>query len=115
MITTWLLPALLGIGLAASCGLRTFLPLLLVSLAARFHLFGFEPNGHLAWLGSLPALAALSVATVAEFIGDKIPMVDHGLALVGTVTRPAAGALAAASAFHLADPGTAALAGLILG
>jgi ABC-type thiamin/hydroxymethylpyrimidine transport system permease subunit len=115
MITTWLLPALLGIGLAASCGLRTFLPLLLVSLAARFHLFGFEPNGHLAWLGSLPALAALSVATVAEFIGDKIPLVDHGLALVGTVTRPAAGALAAASAFHLADPGTAALAGLILG
>lgn len=115
MITTWLLPALLGIGLAASCGLRTFLPLLLVSLAARFHLFGFELNGHLAWLGSLPALAALSVATVAEFIGDKIPLVDHGLALVGTVTRPAAGALAAASAFHLADPGTAALAGLILG
>jgi ABC-type thiamin/hydroxymethylpyrimidine transport system permease subunit len=115
MIATWLLPALLGIGLAASCGLRTFLPLLLVSLAARFHLFGFEPNGHLAWLGSLPALAALTVATVAEFIGDKIPLVDHGLALVGTVTRPAAGALAAASAFHLADPGTAALAGLILG
>jgi hypothetical protein len=115
MITTWLLPALLGIGLAASCGLRTFLPLLLVSLAARFHLFGFEPNGALAWLGSLPALAALSVATVAEFIGDKIPLVDHGLALVGTVTRPAAGALAAASAFHLADPSTAAIAGLILG
>ncbi|MGE5567334.1 MAG: DUF4126 domain-containing protein [Parcubacteria group bacterium] len=114
-MTTWLLPALLGVGLAASCGLRTFLPLLLVSLAARFHLFGFEPNGHLAWLGSLPALAALGVATVAEFIGDKIPLVDHGLALVGTVTRPAAGALAAASAFHLADPGTAALAGLILG
>lgn len=115
MISTWLLPALLGVGLAASCGLRTFLPLLLVSLAARFHLFGFEPNGHLAWLGSLPALAALGVATVAEFVGDKIPLVDHGLALVGTVTRPAAGALAAASAFHLADPGTAALAGLIIG
>lgn len=115
MISTWLLPALLGIGLAASCGLRTFLPLLLVSLAARFHLFGFEPNGHLAWLGSLPAMAALLVATVAEFVGDKIPMVDHGLALAGTVTRPAAGALAAASAFHMADPGTAALAGLIIG
>jgi len=115
MITSWLLPALLGIGLAASCGLRTFLPLLLVSLAARFHLFGFEPNGALAWLGSLPALAALSVATVAEFIGDKIPLVDHGLALVGTVTRPAAGALAAASAFHMGDPSTAALAGLIIG
>ena len=115
MIETWLLPALMGIGLAASCGLRTFLPLLLVALAARFNLFGFEPNGALAWLGSVPALVALSIATAAEFVGDKIPMVDHALAVVGTVTRPAAGAVAAASAFHLADPGTAALAGLIVG
>ena len=115
MIESWILPALLGVGLAASCGLRTFLPLLLVSLAARFNLFGFEPNGALAWLGSLPALVALAIATAAEFIGDKIPVVDHALAAVGTVSRPAAGALAAASAFHLADPGTAALAGLIVG
>ena len=115
MIESWILPALLGVGLAASCGLRTFLPLLLVSLAARFQLFGFEPNGALAWLGSWPALFALSIAAVAEFVGDKIPVVDHALAAVGTVSRPAAGAVAAASAFHLADPGTAALAGLIVG
>ena len=115
MIETWILPALMGIGLAASAGLRTFLPLLLISLAARFGWFGFEPNGAMAWLGSWPALAALSVATVAEFIGDKIPMVDHALSAVGTISRPAAGALAAASAFHLADPSTAALAGLIVG
>lgn len=115
MIETWILPALMGVGLAASAGLRTFLPLLLISLAARFELFGFEPNGAMAWLGSWPALAALSVATVAEFIGDKIPMVDHALSAVGTVSRPAAGAIAAASAFHLADPSTAAIAGLIVG
>ena len=115
MIETWILPALMGIGLAASAGLRTFLPLLLISLAARFELFGFEPNGAMAWLGSWPALAALSIATVAEFIGDKIPMVDHALSAVGTVTRPAAGAVAAASAFHFADPSTAAIAGLIVG
>jgi hypothetical protein len=115
MIESWILPALLGLGLAASCGLRTFLPLLLVALAARFNLFGFEPNGALAWLGSIPALTALSIATAAEFVGDKIPVVDHALAAIGTVSRPAAGAVAAASAFHLADPGTAALAGLIVG
>ena len=115
MIETWILPALMGVGLAASAGLRTFLPLLLISLAARFNLFGFEPNGAMEWLGSWPALAALSIATVAEFIGDKIPMVDHALSAVGTVSRPAAGAIAAASAFHLADPSTAAIAGLIVG
>ena len=115
MIETWILPALMGVGLAASAGLRTFLPLLLISLAARFNLFGFEPNGAMAWLGSWPALAALTIATAAEFIGDKIPMVDHALSAVGTVSRPAAGAIAAASAFHLADPSTAAIAGLIVG
>jgi hypothetical protein len=115
MIETWILPALLGLGLAASCGLRTFLPLLGVALAARFNLFGFEPNGALEWLGSWPALIALTIATGAEFVGDKIPVVDHALSALGTVSRPAAGAVAAASAFHLADPGTAALAGLIVG
>lgn len=115
MIETWLLPALMGVGLASAAGLRTFLPLLLVALAARFNLFGFEPNGAMAWLGSWPALLALGVATVAEFVGDKIPMVDHALSAVGTVTRPAAGAVAAASAFHFADPSTAAIAGLIVG
>ena len=115
MIETWILPALMGVGLAASAGLRTFLPLLLVSLAARFGWFGFEPNAAMAWLGSWPALTALSIATIAEFIGDKIPMVDHALSAVGTVSRPAAGAIAAASAFHLADPSTAAIAGLIVG
>ena len=34
---------------------------------------------------------------------------------ISTVSRPAAGAIAAASAFHLADPSTAAIAGLIVG
>lgn len=115
MIESWILPALLGIGLAASAGLRTFLPLLLVGLAARFELFGFEPNGAMAWLGSWPAILALGIATAAEFVGDKIPMVDHALSAVGTVSRPVAGTIAAARAFHLADPGTAALAGLIVG
>ncbi|RZJ40720.1 MAG: DUF4126 domain-containing protein, partial [Brevundimonas sp.] len=33
---TWVLPALLGLGLASATGLRTFLPLLMLALAARF-------------------------------------------------------------------------------
>ena len=40
----WVIPALLGLGLAASTGLRTFLPLLMLSLAARFGWFGVELN-----------------------------------------------------------------------
>jgi len=35
----WVLPALLGLGLAASAGLKTFVPLLVMAVAARLHLF----------------------------------------------------------------------------
>jgi hypothetical protein len=112
---TWILPALLGLGLAASSGLKTFLPLLVMAVSARFGLFGLELSGSFAWLASNAALAALTVATVAELAADKIPFVDHALSVLGTVTRPAAGALAAAAAFSSLDPTAAAVAGLIIG
>lgn len=106
--------ALLGLGLAASCGLNTFLPLLVLASAAKWHLFGVQLGGSFAWLGSDSALIALSLATVAEVVADKIPIVDHGLDMLGTVARPAAGALAAASVFK-GDPAMAAMVGLVLG
>jgi hypothetical protein len=112
---TWVLPALLGFGLAASAGLKTFVPLLMMAVAARFHLFGIELSDSFAWLGSWAALATLSVATLVEITADKIPLVDHALSVFGTVARPAAGALAAAAAFSSLDPTTAAVAGLIVG
>lgn len=111
---SWILPALLGLGLAASTGLKTFLPLLMLAIAARFQLFGVELSGPFAWLGLAAALGALGIAAIAEFAADKIPIVDHGLSAVGTVARPLAGALAAA-AFSSFDPEVAAIAGLIVG
>lgn len=106
---------LLGLGLAASCGFRTFLPLLMMGIATRMHFGGVSLNEHLAWVASTPSLVALGCATLAEFAADKIPIVDHGLHAIGAFARPAAGALAAAAAFHHADPTTTAVAGLILG
>lgn len=112
---TWLLAGLLGLGLAAATGLKTFLPLLMLSAAARFQLFGIELSGAFAWLQSDAALIALAVAALAEFLADKIPVVDHALSAFGTVARPAAGALAAAAAFSGLDPAMAAVLGLIVG
>jgi hypothetical protein len=112
---TWLLAGLLGLGLAAATGLKTFLPLLMLSAAARFELFGIELSGAFAWLKSDAALIALTVAAIAEFLADKIPVVDHALSAFGTVARPAAGALAAAAAFSGLDPAMAAVLGLIVG
>lgn len=111
----WLLPAFLGLGLAAATGLRTFLPITLLAAAAHFGLFGASLNPHVAWLASTPFLIGLVVATAAELAADKIPVVDHALSAIGTVTRPLAAAVAAGSVFAHLDPGTAALAGLIIG
>lgn len=111
----WLSAALLGIGLAASSGLRTFLPLLLLAGAGRFGWFGIHLSGSFAWLMSDTALIALALATVVEIVGDKVPIVDHALDVVGTGLRPAAGALATAAVWNNNDPATAALLGLVLG
>ena len=114
-LQTWVLPALLGLGLASATGLRTFLPLLMLALAAKFEMFGIRLNDQMDWLGSWPAISALTVAAVAEFAGDKVPAVDHTLNAVGYVTRPIAGAVAAGSVFWGVDPATAAVAGIIVG
>ncbi|MDP2116171.1 MAG: DUF4126 domain-containing protein [Brevundimonas sp.] len=114
-LQTWVLPALLGLGLASATGLRTFLPLLMLALAAKFELFDVRLIEQMDWLVSWPAIAALATATTVEFLGDKVPAIDHGLNAIGYITRPVAGAIAAGSVFWNVDPAAAAIAGLILG
>ncbi len=77
-----------GVALAAACGLRAFLPLLAVGLAARAGLL--HPRPGLEWIASTPALWALGTATVLELAADKIPWLDHALDALGTVFRPVA-------------------------
>ncbi|OOL27154.1 hypothetical protein GQ85_40580, partial [Rhodococcus rhodochrous] len=96
---TWLLAALLGLGLAAATGLRTFLPLLMLGTAVHFGLFGIALNESMQWVGSTGALVALAIATVVEIGADLVPLVDNVLSAVATVVRPVAGALAAWAAF----------------
>jgi len=114
-LQTWVLPALLGLGLASATGLRTFLPLLMLALAAKFELFDVRLIEQMDWLVSWPAIAALATATTVEFLGDKVPAIDHGLNAIGYITRPVAGAIAAGSVFWNVDPAAAAIAGLIVG
>lgn len=104
---------LLGLSLASAAGLRAFLPLLALALASRFGLT--HVGGQFAWLHSNASLAVLSVATVAELLADKVPVVDHALDALQSVVRPAAGALAVAGTQAHLDPMTAAVLGLILG
>jgi hypothetical protein len=77
-----------GVTLAATCGLRAFLPLFVLGLAARFHVVGLSPA--FAWLADTRTLVALGTATLLEVAGDKIPVVDHALDVAGTLLRPLA-------------------------
>jgi hypothetical protein len=109
------LPALaLAIALAASAGLRAWLPLLLAGGLARFGVLDLGPS--FGFLGSNEALVLFGAATVIELVGDKVPAVDHALDVIGTPLRPAAGALLAASVLGtVADPLTALALGTAVG
>jgi hypothetical protein len=113
--TTLILAVLLGVGLSASSGLNTFLPLLLLGGAAKFHVAGIVLNGKFAWLASDKVLIVLIVASVIEIIADKIPALDHALDVAGTLVRPAAGLVAMASVLTGVDPMVASIVGLIIG
>jgi hypothetical protein len=92
---TILASVVLGVSLAASCGLRAFLPLFVVGLLGRF---GFVDVGDgFEWLTRLPALLSLGVGVVLELAGDKVPLVNHLLDLVQTPVRIAAGMLISAA------------------
>jgi Domain of unknown function (DUF4126) len=92
----------LGLGLAAACGFRVFVPLLVMSAAAY--------TGHLelakgfAWIGTLPALITFATATVVEIAAYYIPWVDHLLDTISGPSAVVAGAVVTASALTDVDP-----------
>jgi hypothetical protein len=94
-IAELLLSIALGIALAAAVGLRVFLPLFALSIAAHA---GWVPIADsFAWLATLPALVMLGVATVLEIGAYYLPGVDNLLDLLATPAALAAGTVAAAA------------------
>lgn len=90
-----LLSIALGTGLAAAVGLRVFLPLLIMSIAAY--------SGHLTlganfqWLATLPALLTLAIAAALEIAAYYVPGLDNLLDTIATPTALIAGTIAAAA------------------
>jgi hypothetical protein len=89
---------LVGLGLAAACGFRVFVPLLVMSLASRAGVGHLVLGENFAWIGSTPALIAFSAATVLEIAGYYIPWVDNLLDTIATPTAIVAGIVVTASA-----------------
>ena len=85
----------LGIGLAAACGFRVFVPLLGVSLAA---LAGHvQLVDELAWIGTWPALACFLTATILEIGAYYVPWIDNLLDSIATPAAVVAGTIAMGS------------------
>jgi hypothetical protein len=92
----------LGLGLAASCGFRVFVPLLVMSVAAQADML--QLSGSFEWIGSLPALIILAVATGLEIAAYYVPWLDN---LLDTIAGPAAvvaGVIVTASTVTGIDP-----------
>lgn len=86
----------LGVGLAAACGFRIFVPMLVLSIGAQADQLqlgmGFE------WLDSPVALACFAVATVLEIGAFYIPWLDNLLDTLATPAAMVAGTILTASA-----------------
>ncbi len=91
-----------GLGLAAACGFRVFVPLLAMGLAVRTGHLAVSPG--FSWVGGDAALIAFGVATVLEIAGYYVPWVDNLLDTVASPTAVIAGMLAAASVMTHMDP-----------
>ena len=112
-LADWAVTVAMGLGIAATCGLRAFLPMLAVSLLAMTG--RVELHESFAFMGTWPATFLFLVATVAEIAGDKFPGVDHFMDAYGLVLKPMAATVSAAAFIAHVDPLTAVALGLIGG
>ena len=102
----WLTGYFRAFGLSTAAGLNAYIPLLTVGLLDRYTDL-IQLSSPWDKLGDPLVLGIVGVVGLADFVGDKVPIVDHVLHLIGTVVAPVAGgvlALASATAFDL-SPG----------
>jgi hypothetical protein len=97
-----LVSACLGFGLAAATGLRVFIPLLALALAARADAVTLIPS--LDWIDSTAALVVFVVAAAVEVAGYLIPVIDNLLDTVATPAAMLAGTIVMASVLVDLDP-----------
>ena len=90
-----ILSVCIGIGLAAACGFRIFIPPLIMSVAALSGHLTLSPS--FAWIGTSPALITFAVATVLEITAYYVPWLDNFLDSIATPAAVVAGTIVTAS------------------
>jgi hypothetical protein len=97
-----LIAVLVGIGLAASCGFRVFVPMLVCSAAS---LAGYLPlSDGFQWIGTWSAFAAFAIASTVEIAAYYVPWLDNALDTIASPVGVIAGALLFAASVTDLDP-----------
>lgn len=92
----------LGLGLSAACGFRVFVPMFVMSIAARVGQLDLAEG--FAWMATWPAIIAFGTATTLETIAFYVPWVDNLLDTAATPAAVVAGIVATAACVVDADP-----------
>jgi hypothetical protein len=103
-------------GLSTAAGLNAYLPLLVVGLLGRYTTL-IHLDGPYALLSNPVVLLLVAVLALLDFVGDKIPAVDHMLHAAGLIIAPIAGAIlfmAANGQAGAVSPLLAAICGVLL-
>lgn len=90
-----------SLGLSGAAGLNAYIPLLMVGILSRLGLMELaQPFDLLAnpWV-----LGGVACIGILDFVGDKIPGIDHLLHLLGGLVNTTAGAILFASQAGVAD------------
>ena len=97
-----MLSIFVGVGLAAACGFRIFVPLLVMSIASLTGQIELAPE--FGWIATYPALAAFSIATLFEVAAYYIPWLDNLLDTIAVPAATVAGTIVMASAVSEMTP-----------
>jgi hypothetical protein len=104
---------LTALGLSTAAGLNAYIPILTVGLLDRYTDM-IDLSAPWDALGDPLVLIGVGIVGLIDFVGDKVPVVDHVLHVIGMVVAPVVGAilaLATANAFDV-EPGLAAGLGI---
>lgn len=85
----------LGIGLAAACGFRVFVPMLGMSVASLAGHLTLSPG--FEWIGTVSALVCFVAATSLEIAAYYVPWLDNLLDTIATPTAIVAGTITVAA------------------
>lgn len=113
MSIDWIISLCVGVGLAACCGFRVFVPMLIAALGTKLGFIGTMPGYE--FIGSWTAIIGLSIAASFELGAYYVPWLDNLLDTIAMPVAIVAGTLLSTSFLRINDEMTRWAMSLMLG